>query len=83
MSSDLKDDPASRLRLSLKQELLERIRARKVDAFACMNELSRMDAEMLKNCGYRSTEEALLSTLKNTNKEIESWIKTYEKRFPD
>lgn len=64
------------------EALREKIQKSKLDAYEYLQSIMRMDTEMLKACGYKTTEEALTKTLRQRAKEIERWVQAHERKFP-
>lgn len=55
----------------------------KINCFEYMIQQSRFDANMLKCCGHKTIQDAVMYSLNSTKQQIDKLFKEYFKKYPD
>lgn len=63
-------------------ELRKRIDDEKLRFYDYIRHVSHLDADGLRNCGYKSREDALTRIIKSVEDKIEKMIREHETKFP-
>ena len=55
----------------------------KISCFEYMEQQSRFDATMLKCCGHKTIQDAVMYSLNSTKQQIDKLLKEYFRKYPD